>query len=125
MTRKAIFSMVVLTVMSVLPTFAWKGDIVMNTPNTSLVMYANEGGNLRFAYYGDKLSAAEVAQVKGSNMDLNQTAYPAFGQNDMLDLPAIQVLHNDGQWTLYPTVDNVSTTTEGNATVTTVTMTDK
>ena len=125
MTRKAIFSMVVLTVMSVLPTFAWKGDIVMNTPNTSLVMYANEGGNLRFAYYGDKLSAAEVVQVKGSNMDLNQTAYPAFGQNDMLDLPAIQVLHPDGQWTLYPTVDNVSTTTEGNATVTTVTMTDK
>ena len=125
MNKKTVISMVVLTVMSVLPTWAWKGDIVVSTPKTSLVLHANEGGSLRFSYFGEKLTSNEISQLKGTSMDLNQAAYPAFGQHDMLDLPAIQVLHADGQWTLYPTVDDVTTQTEGNATVTTITMTDK
>ena len=125
MNKKTVISMVVLTMMSALPTWAWKGDIVVSTPKTSLVLHANEGGSLRFSYFGEKLTPSEVSQLKGTSMDLNQAAYPAFGQNDMLDLPAIQVLHADGQWTLYPTVDDVTTQTEGNATVTTITMTDK
>ena len=125
MNKKTVISMVVLTMMSALPTWAWKGDIVVSTPKTSLVLHANEGGSLRFSYFGEKLTSNEISQLKGTSMDLNQAAYPAFGQNDMLDLPAIQVLHADGQWTLYPTVDAVTTQTEGNATVTTITMTDK
>ena len=125
MNKKTVISMVVLTMMSVLPTWAWKGDIVVSTPKTSLVLHANEGGSLRFSYFGEKLTSNEISQLKGTSMDLNQAAYPAFGQHDMLDLPAIQVLHADGQWTLYPTVDDVTTQTEGNATVTTITMTDK
>lgn len=125
MNKKTVISMVVLTMMSVLPTWAWKGDIVVSTPKTSLVLHANEGGSLRFSYFGEKLTTNEISQLKGTSMDLNQAAYPAFGQHDMLDLPAIQVLHADGQWTLYPTVDDVTTQTEGNATVTTITMTDK
>ena len=125
MNKKTVISMAVLTMMSVLPTWAWKGDIVVSTPKTSLVLHANEGGSLRFSYFGEKLTSNEISQLKGTSMDLNQAAYPAFGQNDMLDLPAIQVLHADGQWTLYPTVDDVTTQTEGNATVTTITMTDK
>ena len=125
MNKKTVISMVVLTMMSALPTWAWKGDIVVSTPKTSLVLHANEGGSLRFSYFGEKLTSNEISQLKGTSMDLNQAAYPAFGQHDMLDLPAIQVLHADGQWTLYPTVDDVTTQTEGNATVTTITMTDK
>ena len=125
MNKKTVISMVVLTMMSAIPTWAWKGDIVVSTPQTSLVLHANEGGSLRFSYFGEKLTSNEISQLKGTSMDLNQAAYPAFGQNDMLDLPAIQVLHADGQWTLYPTVDDVTTQTEGNATVTTITMTDK
>ena len=125
MNKKTVISMVVLTMMSAIPTWAWKGDIVVSTPKTSLVLHANEGGSLRFSYFGEKLTSNEISQLKGTSMDLNQAAYPAFGQNDMLDLPAIQVLHADGQWTLYPTVDDVTTQTEGNATVTTITMTDK
>ena len=125
MNKKTVISMVVLTMMSALPTWAWKGDIVVSTPKTSLVLHANEGGSLRFSYFGEKLTTNEISQLKGTSMDLNQAAYPAFGQHDMLDLPAIQVLHADGQWTLYPTVDDVTTQTEGNATVTTITMADK
>ena len=125
MNKKTVISMVVLTMMSALPTWAWKGDIVVSTPKTSLVLHANEGGSLRFSYFGEKLTSNEISQLKGTSMDLNQAAYPAFGQHDMLDLPAIQVLHADGQWTLYPTVDDVTTQTERSATVTTITMADK
>ncbi len=123
--KKTIFMMAMAAIAGFLPANAWKGNIVVNTPNTSLVMYAEDGGSPRYAYFGEKLNSTEVEQIKGTSMDLRQTVYPAFGQNDMMDLSAIQVLHADGQWTLYPTVDDVSTSTEGNATVTTITMTDK
>ena len=57
MNKKTVISMVVLTMMSVLPTWAWKGDIVVSTPKTSLVLHANEGGSLRFSYFGEKLTS--------------------------------------------------------------------
>lgn len=104
---------------------AWQGDIVVKTPKTSIVMHANEGGQLLMDYYGPRLNDSEVKQLSASGSAFNTLAYPAFGENDMLALPAMQVLHADGNWTLYPTVDNVSTSAEGNATVTTITMTDK
>ncbi|MBR1400905.1 MAG: alpha-galactosidase [Prevotella sp.] len=123
--KKTFITMAITAMFGILPANAWKGNIVVNTPKTSLVMYAEEGGSPRYAYFGEKLNGAEVEQIKGTALDLKQTVYPAFGQNDMMDLPAIQVLHADGQWTLYPSVDNVTTSTEGNATLTTITMTDK
>lgn len=106
--------------------FTAKADnIMLSTPNTSIVVRADKGHELRFAYIGERLSQAEVEQLAPSGNDINVAAYPAFGQNDMQLLPAIQVVHADGNWTLYPTIDDVTTTTEGNATITTVTMTDK
>ena len=108
-----------------IPAMAWQGDIVVKTPKTSIVMHANEGGQLLMDYYGPRLNDSEVKQLSASGSAFNTLAYPAFGENDMLALPAMQVLHADGNWTLYPTVDNVSTSAEGNATVTTITMTDK
>lgn len=100
-------------------------NIVMSTPNTSVVLHASQGEELKFAYFGEKLSSAEVEQLQPSGNDFNTAAYPAFGQNDMLMLPAIQILHTDGNWTLYPTVDKVETKAEGKARLTTITMTDK
>ena len=108
-----------------IPAMAWQGDIVVKTPKTSIVMHANEGGQLLMDYYGPRLNDSEVKQLSASGSAFNTLAYPAFGENDMLALPAMQVLHADGNWTLYPTVDNVTTRQEGNATVTTITMTDK
>ena len=31
---------------------AWEGQVVISTPNTSLVLHANEGEDLRQDYYG-------------------------------------------------------------------------
>lgn len=124
--KKSILTIATIALSSfAIPAMAWQGDIVVKTPKTSIVMHANEGGQLLMDYYGPRLNDSEVKQLSASGSAFNTLAYPAFGENDMLALPAMQVLHADGNWTLYPTVDNVSTSAEGNATVTTITMTDK
>ncbi|MBR3496504.1 MAG: alpha-galactosidase, partial [Prevotella sp.] len=90
-----------------------------------MVIKADKGQELRQAYYGDRISDAEANQLAEAGIDLNTAAYPTFGQTDMVQLSALQVLHPDGQLVLYPTVDNVATKQEGNGNVTVITMTDK
>ena len=103
-----------------------RGDNVMiQTPNTTMIIKAENGQELKFAYYGDRVNNAEASQLTEAGIDLNTPAYPVFGQSDMVQLPALQVVHSNGQLVLYPTVDNVSTEKEGNGTVTCITMTDK
>ena len=100
-------------------------NVMIQTPHTTMVIKADKGQELRQAYYGDRITEAEAAQLAEAGIDLNTAAYPAFGQSDMVQLPALQVVHADGQLVLYPTVDQVSASKEGNGNVTTITMTDK
>ena len=100
-------------------------NVMIQTPNTTMVVKADKGKELRQAYYGDRISDAEAGQLAEAGIDLNTAVYPTFGQTDMVQLSALQVLHPDGQLVLYPTVDEVSTTKEGNGSVTAITMTDK
>ncbi len=100
-------------------------NVMIQTPHTTMVIKADKGQELRQAYYGDRITEAEAAQLAEAGIDLNTAAYPAFGQSDMVQLPALQVVHTDGQLVLYPTVDQVLASKEGNGTVTTITMTDK
>ena len=100
-------------------------NVMIQTPRTTMVIKADKGQELRQAYYGDRITEAEAAQLAEAGIDLNTAAYPAFGQSDMVQLPALQVVHTDGQLVLYPTVDQVSASKEGNGNVTTITMTDK
>lgn len=100
-------------------------NVMIQTPHTTMVIKADKGQELRQAYYGDRITEAEAAQLAEAGIDLNTAAYPTFGQTDMVQLPALQVVHTDGQLVLYPTVDQVSASKEGNGNVTTITMTDK
>ena len=100
-------------------------NVMIQTPHTTMVIKADKGQELRQAYYGDRITEAEAAQLAEAGIDLNTAAYPTFGQTDMVQLPALQVVHTDGQLVLYPTVAQVSASKEGNGTVTTITMTDK
>ena len=100
-------------------------NVMIQTPNTTMVIKADKGQELRQAYYGDRISDAEASQLAEAGIDLNTAAYPVFGQSDMVQLSALQVLHPDGQLVLYPTVDDISTKKEGNGNVTVITMTDK
>lgn len=106
-----------------MPVWAWQGRIEVTTPNTIMLLHANDGGDLRFDYYGPKL--ADPWQIAEAGDDLNSSAMPAFGTVDMINLPALQVRHADGDQNLELTVASVGTRQDGQATVTTVTMKDK
>ena len=106
-----------------LAAFAWQGDVTIETPNTQLLLTAQEGSDLRQSYYGDK--SATLQQLRDAGSDLNGHALPAFGTVDAVQLPALQVQHADGDLNLELTVTDY-TVLDGSAVKTHIfTMQDK
>lgn len=105
------------------PAYAWEGRIEVSTPNTTMLLHANEGQDLRMDYYGARMS--NPWQVADAGADLDFSAMPAFGTVDMINLPALQVQHAGGDLNLELTVTNVDTRDEANARTTIVTMADR
>ena len=97
--------------------------ICISTPNTSLVLNAPNGGELKYLYYGNKLSETDLQHINEAS-NCNHTAYPVYGMNCPGEA-ALSVKHADGNMSLQMAVENVTTATEGNATVTRVSMKDK
>ena len=102
---------------------AWSGSVLVSTPNTSLLLHANEGEDLRFAYFGDRIEENQIHQIHDAWDGLNRTAYPTFG-SPANQLFALQAVHADGNWTTDLTVDQVETTEEDNAKLTAITLKD-
>ena len=102
---------------------AWEGQVTVSTPNTSMVLHANEGEDLRMDYYGTSL--VNVTQLKEAGSDLNFAALPTFGTIDMIHLPALQVQHTDGDLNLELKVESYELKEEANAKVHIFTMTDQ
>ena len=85
----------------------------VETPNTQLILDATEGQQLALLYYGDKSATLEdITQLLNGQINdqmVNEkmvNAYPAFGDIDMIHLPAIQVQHADGDLSLNLSVQN-------------------
>ena len=112
-----------LLLLGVIDANAWKGKIEISTPNTIMLLKADEGQDLRMAYYGAKI--ANPWQIAEAGADLHFSAMPAFGTVDMINTPALQVAHADGDLNLELKVEGVETRQEANAQTTVVTMTDK
>lgn len=112
-----------LLALCVAPAFAWQGKVEVSTPHTTMLLQANEGEDLRMAYYGAKVS--NPWQVSEAGDDLNFSAMPAFGTVDMIHLPALQIKHANGDINLELAVDAVETHDEAGARVTVITMKDK
>ena len=102
---------------------AWQGDVVVETPNTQLILTAWDGGDLRQSYYGDK--SATLQQLRDAGADLGTHALPAFGTVDCIQLPALQVQHADGDLNLEMHVTGYEKRDDGRAIVHTFTMQDK
>ena len=51
-------------------------DYSLSTPNSTIILSANEGEPLMFCYYG---SRADVRDVRAAGRMLNYEAYPAYG----------------------------------------------
>ena len=102
---------------------AWEGQVIVSTPNTSMVLHANEGEDLRQDYYGAKLT--NTRELKEAGCDFNFAALPAFGTVDMIHLPALQVQHTDGDLNLELSVTSYSSVNDGNSVVHIFTMHDR
>ena len=96
-------------------------DILVNTPNTTLLLKAEEGKPLHVSYYGEKISNA--SQVYDA-FSLWEEAYPAFGAGCQ-EITALDVKHADGNMSTELVYRSDAQQAEANATVYTVTLKDK
>ncbi len=94
-------------------------DIFINTPKTTLMLTANDGGTPRIHYYGSRITPAQGREVIDA-MSINYDAYPAFGR-DSYDETALSVTHADGNMSTELAI--TGTRTEGDLTI--ISMKDK
>ena len=106
-----------------MPAAAWEGDVVVETPQTQMILHAREGQDLRMAYYGAK--SATLSELRAAGDDFDFSALPAFGTVDMVQLPALQVQHADGDLNLELHVTDYASAASGNAVIHTFTLKDK
>ena len=104
--------------------YAWEKDVLISTPNTSLVLSAPENGELKIVYYGDKIADAQISQIHDVGLSYNRPAYPVFGI-ECRDEAALQVKHSDGNLSLDMGVTGVTTESTDRANLTCITLKDK
>ncbi len=97
--------------------------INIGTQNTTMLLDATEGCQLRFIYYGDAVGTDDAATIAATTA--NHDAYPVYGMSTQRET-AMSVTHPDGNLTLDMVVTGSETTsgTDGSKT-TVITTTDK
>lgn len=98
-------------------------NVSITTPKTSLVLSAPVGGELKYMYYGNKLSDADLITLNQMKSN-NHAAYPVYGLNSAGEA-ALAVKHADGNMTLEMEIVKVETKNERDAVVTVIEMKDK
>ena len=112
---KKILFVTLVCIWSVVSMYAWDRNILISTKNTSLLFAAQNDGDLRFAYYGDKITPDQINQIHDIWAGLNRPAYPTFGSE----------YSSDGNMTLDLIVKDVTTKNVENGEQTVVTLRDK
>lgn len=90
-------------------------NVSVSTPKTSLALDITKGETLKFLYYGDRLNAADVAQLQSAGT-FGKDAYPVYGLSGAADA-ALSVQHADGNLTLDMSVEGFEQVAEANAKV--------
>ena len=98
-------------------------NVCVSTPETSLVLSAPVGGELKHVYYGDKLSEVDLQNINLTGTP-DMPAYPVYGLNCPGE-SALAVKHADGNMTLQMEIVQVKTSKEGNAEITAIELKDK
>lgn len=97
-------------------------NICISTPNTSLVLKAQKGGELKYLYYGNKLSETDLENIEQSG-NCNHNAYPVYGMNCPGEV-ALSVKHADGNMSTQMSVVDVDTHKDEQTTVTSIKLKD-
>lgn len=69
-------------------------NVCLSTPNTSLVLDVEQGGEPRYVYYGHCLSSMDMENIEWIR-NCDQPVYPAYGLNCSHEV-AFSVRHSDG-----------------------------
>ena len=101
----------------------WAQVVSVQTPNTSLVLSAPQGGTLKHLYYGTKLSDSDLKNIESAER-AQWEAYPAYGMNCTHEA-ALSVRHADGNMSTQLAVTDVKSEQQGTATVTKISLKDK
>ena len=101
----------------------WAQVVSVQTPNTSLVLSAPQGGALKHLYYGTKLSDSDLKNIESAER-AQWEAYPAYGMNCTHEA-AFSVRHADGNMSTQLAVTEVKSEQQGTATVTKISLKDK
>lgn len=80
--------------------------IILSTRNSSLVLLAKKGEELKFGYYGEKISPKQLNDLNAAGLLTKVPAYPAFGLECRAEA-AIQVRHADGNLSVDLAVEEV------------------
>lgn len=103
---------------------AWEGNVLVSTPNTSIILSATEGQQLRFSYFGERVEEDQIHQVFDAWTGFHRPAYPVFGTSTY-EISALHAVHADGNQTLDLIVDRVEQNPVKDAVLTTITMKDR
>ncbi|MGN0205718.1 MAG: alpha-galactosidase [Muribaculaceae bacterium] len=98
-------------------------NVEISTPGTTLLLTAQEGSNLKFLYFGERLSSADAAVLREVETP-QRDAYPAYGLNCPAEA-ALAVKHCDGNMTLDLKVTKVSEEKNPDFTITKILLKDK
>lgn len=101
----------------------WAQNICISTPQTSLVLNAPTGGELKYLYYGSKLSETDLQNINEAK-NCDHTAYPVYGMNCPSET-ALSVKHADGNMSTQMEIVGVDTDKDAQSTLTTVRLKDK
>ena len=73
---------------------AWEGNVLVSTPNTSIILSATEGQQLRFSYFGERVEEDQIHQVFDAWTGFHRPAYPVFGTSTY-EISALHAVHAD------------------------------
>ena len=113
---------VLMVLAAVAMTMAAAAQVRVTTPNTELVLKAEQGGEVVVQYFGGRLSDADFANIEAAGV-ANHNAYPAYGfwcANE----PALAVTHPDGNMSTVLRVEGVTQTVEDGAQMTRILLKD-
>ncbi len=105
-----------------LPWSAYAKVLKLDTPSTSMVLDAEKGKNLKFLYYGGRISDSDADNLRAAGSPVAD-AYPAYGLDTTREA-ALSAVHADGNMTLDLKVESTSARRDGDSEITTVKLRD-
>jgi len=98
-------------------------DVLISTPNNSILLSAPIGEDLKFLYYGNRLTDTDIITLSNTEKG-KYSAYPVYGINCSFET-ALAVKHSDGNVTLQLEVAKVETIDQDDAVMTVISLKDK